>query len=195
MKSLNMFITGVGGQGTLLASRVLGEAALMVGMGAVVGEVHGMAQRGGVVESVVVIGERKGPVLSEGEADVLLGFEPMETLRALRMCHRNTIVVSNLTPVVPFTVTSGKAEYPDVDSMMEKVRGAVGRLVALDADRLAKEAGSPRAMNVVLVGALAATNTLPFDAEILEEAIRATVKPAFVEINLRAFRSGVSAVT
>jgi indolepyruvate ferredoxin oxidoreductase beta subunit len=194
MKSLNVFITGVGGQGTLLASRILGEAAILAGLGAVVGEVHGMAQRGGVVESVVVMGARRGPVLSEGEADVLLGFEPMETLRGLRMCNPETLVVSNLTPVVPFTVTCGQAEYPDVDSMMKQVEAAVGRLVALDADRLAKDAGSPLAMNVVLVGALAGTNTLPFDAELLEDAIKRSVKPGFVDINIRAFRSGASAV-
>ncbi len=103
---------GVGGQGNLLSSRVLGEAALSAGLPVNVSEVHGMAQRGGVVESAVVLGGALSSIVSNGEADVLIGFEPSETLRALEKCSSETVVITNVTPLMPFTVAVGKGVYP-----------------------------------------------------------------------------------
>ena len=133
MESWRIFFTGVGVQGTLLATRVLGEAALLTDIPVVVSEVHGMAQRGGVVESAVVMGATQSPVISDGEADILMSFEPLETLRALRKCSSSSLVISNNIPISPFAVASGREQYPDVGEMMRTVSNHVNRLIALDA--------------------------------------------------------------
>ena len=147
MKSWRIFFTGVGGQGTLLATRVLGEAALLTDIPVVVSEVHGMAQRGGVVESAVVMGAAQSPVISDGETDILMSFEPLETLRALRKCSSSSLVISNNSPISPFNVASGREHYPDVGEMMRTVSNHVNKLIALDARSLAREAGSELSVN------------------------------------------------
>ena len=125
-RHLRIFLTGVGGQGTLLASRLLGEAALAAGMNPLVSETHGMAQRGGVVISTVVLGNLKSPIISPGEADVLLGFEALETFRALDRCHPGSLVVTNTGALVPYPVAIGKAAYPEVSRMLELMAAAGG---------------------------------------------------------------------
>ncbi len=117
MKPIRLVIVAVGGQGNLLASSVLGEAALLAGVEVKMSEIHGMAQRGGVVESAIVFGDAQSTIISNGEADVLLGFEPSETLRALNKCNENTVVITNLSPLPPFTVAIGRGVYPDIDKM------------------------------------------------------------------------------
>jgi len=107
MDTKRVVFVGVGGQGNLLASRLLGEAALSEGIPAVVSEIHGMAQRGGIVESAVLLGNVSSPIVSDGEADVLVGFEPVETLRALKKCNQETLVITNTHPLPPFTVSVG----------------------------------------------------------------------------------------
>ena len=129
---LRIFLTGVGGQGTLLASRLLGEAALAAGYSPLVSETHGMAQRGGVVVSTVVLGDLKSPIISPGEADVLLGFEALEGFRALDRCHSRTLVIANTAAIVPYPVAIGKSTYPDVNRLLEIMAGEVGGLLAFD---------------------------------------------------------------
>jgi indolepyruvate ferredoxin oxidoreductase beta subunit len=114
-------ITGVGGQGTLMSTALIGQAALIAGVNANLSEIHGMAQRGGIVESAVTLGELKDPMVSEGEADILLGFEPAETLRSAGQCSDETVVITNTTPLEPFTVSTGKEEYPDVGPALDKL--------------------------------------------------------------------------
>ncbi len=188
-----ILFTGVGGQGTLLASRLLGEAVMAEGLDVCVSEVHGMAQRGGVVESTVMLGGISGPIISEGEADVLVSFEPLETIRALPKCSRKSIIITNTVPIEPFTVKLGQAEYPDVDQWVGFMKENYATVRALDADSLAKEAGTAKAVNVVLIGTLAATGVLPVSADVLRETIRRTVKPKFVDANLQAFELGMKA--
>ena len=188
-----ILFTGVGGQGTLLASRLLGEAVMAEGLDVCVSEVHGMAQRGGVVESTVMLGGISGPIISEGEADVLVSFEPLETIRALPKCSRKSIIITNTVPIEPFTVKLGQAEYPDVDQWVGFMKDNYATVKALDADSLAKEAGTAKAVNVVLIGTLAATGVLPVSADVLRETIRRTVKPKFVDANLQAFELGMKA--
>ncbi len=188
-----ILFTGVGGQGTLLASRLLGEAVMAEGLDVCVSEVHGMAQRGGVVESTVMLGGISGPIISEGEADVLVSFEPLETIRALPKCSRKSIIITNTVPIEPFTVKLGQAEYPDVDQWVGFMKDNYANVKALDADSLAKEAGTAKAVNVVLIGTLAATGVLPVSADVLRETIRRTVKPKFVDANLKAFELGMKA--
>ena len=192
-ENLRIFFTGVGGQGTLLASRVLGEAALAAGLNPLVSETHGMAQRGGIVVSTVVLGNLKSPIISLGEADIVLGFEALETFRALDRGHADTLVIANAAAIVPYPVAIGQAQYPPVAKMFELMAAQVGSLLAFDAGACAREAGSPLTVNVVLLGALMALGRLPISAEAVLEVIRSRTNPKFLEANLRAFQLGEAA--
>lgn len=190
--NLRIYCTGVGGQGTLLATRLLGEAAMEAGYRAQVAETHGMAQRGGVVESTLVLGSLTSPIISPGEADILLGFEVLETFRSLSRCHAGTLVVTNTGVNVPYTVATGQAQYPPVARMLELMAGQVGRLLGLDANALAQEAGSQLGVNMVLLGALVSTGRVPFSGESLTHIIRTRTPSKHVEANLRAFELGIA---
>lgn len=193
MLRMRIFMTGVGGQGTLLASRVLGEAALAAGLHPLLSETHGMAQRGGVVTSTVILGDLKSPIISPGEADIVLAFEALEALRALEFCHARTLMLANTAVIPPYPVAVGQVSYPQVGDMLAVVAGQVGGLLAFDASALARQAGSPLAVNMVLLGALAATDTLPVSAEELKQVIRDKTNPRFVDANLTAFDLGAAA--
>jgi len=193
MNIMRLIIVAVGGQGNLLASRVLGEAALRSGVPVRMSEIHGMAQRGGVVESAIVFGDARSTIISDGEADVLVGFEPSETLRALNKCSRKSVVITNLAPLPPFTVAIGKGVYPDLDQAQALIRQKTVRLIAFDAVSLAKEAGNVMSVNMVLLGALLQTGSLPLKADDVRETIRTTTKKAFVDVNLKAFELGFNA--
>jgi indolepyruvate ferredoxin oxidoreductase beta subunit len=193
MKTKRIVFVGVGGQGNLLATRLLGEACLAAGIPAVVSEIHGMAQRGGIVESALVMGGATSPIVSQGEADILVGFEPLETLRALNKCNRNAVVIMNVHPLPPFTVAIGQGVYPDVDKAIETIRNAVFSFIALDGDELAAKAGNPLSLNMVMLGALIGSKTIPLNAHVLKDTITKTTKQAFLESNLEAFDLGVAA--
>lgn len=194
MDSYRICLIGVGGQGTLLATTVLAEAAICAGYDALGSEVHGMAQRGGIVESTVMIGDVLSPIISDGEADVLLGFEPVETYRALAKCSANSVVVSNTVPVTPYSVAIGKGPYPNVEQLFDFIRSQVSQLITLNAQALAEQAGSKLAANIVMLGALAGSEVLPIPRDAFKETIRTKTKEKFVEINLRAFDLGVEAL-
>ncbi len=192
MDTTRLIIVAVGGQGNLLASKVLGEAALLSGIPVRMSEIHGMAQRGGVVESAIVFGDAKSTIIADGEADVLLGFEPSETLRALNKCNTHTVVITNLMPLSPFTVTTGASVYPKLDVLQALIRDKTAKLIAFNATDLAAKAGNVMAVNMVLLGALIQTNTVPLSVENVKKSIIAKTKKAFVESNLTAFDLGFS---
>jgi indolepyruvate ferredoxin oxidoreductase beta subunit len=193
MDSKRLIIVAVGGQGNLLASKVLGEAALLSDISVRMSEIHGMAQRGGVVESSIVFGTGKSTIISDGEADVLVGFEPLETLRAMTRCNSNTTVITNLSPLPPFTVALGKGVYPDLNELQDLIKTKAKKLIAFDAAQLAKDAGNIMSVNMVLIGSLIQTGILPLSAEKIKAAIRTWIRKAFVEVNLKAFDFGVAA--
>jgi indolepyruvate ferredoxin oxidoreductase beta subunit len=193
MEPIRLIVVAVGGQGNLLASKMLGEAALMANLSFRMSEIHGMAQRGGVVESALVFGEAQSMLISDAEADVLLGFEPCETLRALKKCNSQTVVITNTTPLPPFTVSMGQGAYPDLNQILNLIRAKTRRLVAFDALALAKTAGSPMALNMVLLGGLIQIGILPLSVVHLKRAIEMHTNPAFVDINKKAFDLGFSA--
>ncbi len=193
MDTTRLIIVAVGGQGNLLASKVLGEAALISGVPVRMSEIHGMAQRGGVVESAIIFGDAESTIISDGEADVLVGFEPSETLRAIAKCNGNTTVITNLAPVPPFTVAIGKGVYPELDHLQQLIKNKTKKLISLDAVGMAKTAGNVMSVNIVLLGALIRTGILPISAENLKEAIKTKTKKAFVDINLKAFELGFEA--
>ncbi|MBW2061154.1 MAG: indolepyruvate oxidoreductase subunit beta [Deltaproteobacteria bacterium] len=190
MNIIRIHITGVGGQGTLLATSLIGEAALLAGVNANISEVHGMAQRGGVVESAVVIGPALSTIISDGEADILLGFEPSETLRAANKCGSDTLVITNSHPQPPFTTAIGQGRYPDVDPALAQLAKKVRRLMALDADAFAHQAGSILSMNMVMLGALVRHADLPVKANHLKKAIKSNTRKTFLKMNLKAFDLG-----
>ncbi len=193
MNSIKLILVAVGGQGNLLASSVLGEAALLSNIPVRMSEIHGMAQRGGVVESSMIFGDAKSTVISDGEADVLVGFEPSETLRALKKCSKQSVIITNLAPLPPFTVAIGKGVYPELNQIQNLIRAKTARLIAIDAVKLARQAGSELAVNMVLLGALLQTGKIPVSPENVKDAIRTKVKKAFVDINIKAFELGFSA--
>lgn len=191
METRRLVFVGVGGQGNLLASRLVGEAALSVGIPAIVSEIHGMAQRGGIVESAVILGGATSPIVSNGEADVLIGFEPVETLRALGKCDRDTIIITNTHPLPPFTVSVGQGTYPPVDEILDLIQTKTKKVIALDGNSLATEAGNPLSLNMVMLGALIGSGTIPISAEDMKKTISTSTKKAFLEANLKAFDLGL----
>lgn len=193
MKTIRIMIVAVGGQGNILAARVLGETAVAAGLDVRMSEFHGMAQRGGVVESMVLLGDGTGYCIADGEADVLLGFEPSETLRAALKCGPQTVVVTNTVPLPPFTVALGQAQYPHMPQSLELLAARVQKLVTIDALKLATEAGSPLAMNMAMLGALAGTGILPMEPDLFCKVIKEKTKQKFVQINLKAFKAGLAA--
>ena len=193
MEITRLIIVAVGGQGNLLATKVLGEAALAKDIPVRMSEIHGMAQRGGVVESAMVFGDAESTIVSDGASDVLVGFEPCETLRALNKCNKNTVVITNLSPIPPFTVTTGQGVYPEIETIKELIGRKTKQLIAMDAVDLAKTAGNTMAVNMVLLGALIKTGILPLSAEDIKSAIRTKTRKNFVETNLAAFKLGFDA--
>jgi len=192
METTRLIIVAVGGQGNLLASRVLGEAALLSDVPVRMSEIHGMAQRGGVVESAIVFGDSDSTIISDGEADVLVGFEPSETIRAINKANSKTVVITNLSPLPPFTVAIGKGTYPDLNQVQDLIRAKTANLIAFDAADLAKEAGNVMSVNMVLLGAMIQTDILPLTGDSIKETIKTKTKKAFVDINLKAFDLGFS---
>ena len=189
-KRMRIFFTGVGGQGTLTATTLLARTALEAGLDVVAGEVHGMAQRGGVVESVMLLGGWRSPELDYGEADVLLGFEPLETLRALPYLQPGGAIFSSSDPLPPLSVALGKAEYPDMQHIMDKARQVAGQCHFVPCRELGLQAGSVQSGNTVLLSVVCASGVLPFGVDALEAAIKKFLPPKLQESNLKALELG-----
>lgn len=180
-------IVGVGGQGTLLASRLLGSALLSCGYDVKVSEVHGMSQRGGSVVTYVKYGENvASPVIEKGEADFVLAFELLEAARWLSFIKPEGKLIVNEQKIDPMPVITGAAAYPE--GVLKALRDKSISVTAVNALDLAVEAGSPKAVNVVLLGAMA--SQMDLSAEVWQAAIRQTVPPKFLDLNLKAFDLG-----
>ena len=191
METKNIMIVGVGGQGSLLASRILGAAAMASGYDVKVSEVHGMSQRGGSVVTYVRYGEGvASPVICEGEADVILSFEMLEAARWLPYLRTGGTIVTGTQKINPMPVITGAAKYPEEND--EKIRSLGVKLVAEDAAAIAAEAGSEKAANVALIGL--AAHVLGFDADVLRKAVEDCVPAKAREINLRAFDAATAKI-
>lgn len=188
-------IVGVGGQGVLLASMVLGNAAMREGHQVCMSEVHGMAQRGGSVLSTLRMGaDVVSPLEATGEADLIIGFEPVETARSLSLGNEDSVVLMNLSPMIPAMVSMGLEEYPAVDDIVAAMREKTENLFTIDATGLALEAGMAVAANSVMIGAVAAVKGFPIPAERLEETLLELVPAKFRDVNKEAFRLGYERV-
>ncbi|MEM2263083.1 MAG: indolepyruvate ferredoxin oxidoreductase subunit beta [Candidatus Bathyarchaeia archaeon] len=191
MKAFNMVLAGVGGQGILLAAEILGTAAIKERLDVRVSEVHGMAQRGGAVVSMVRIGENVlSPLVLDGNADVILGFEPMETLRNAKYASEKTLIIMGDERISPPALTLRGESYPRIDEILEKLKRFSKNVIMVEALRLAKEAGSSLVQNVVLLGALIATGKTPIKKESLVEALKELVPAKYLDINMKAFELG-----
>lgn len=186
METKSIMIVGVGGQGTLLASRILGNAVISEGFDVKVSEVHGMSQRGGSVVTYVKFGEKVySPVIDKGEADIILAFEELEAYRALPWLKKGGRIIVNTQKINPMPVITGAAQYPsDITKKLE----SVASVTSLDALSLAENAGSAKAVNVVLIGVLAKSTDIPYETWI--ETVKATVPEKFRDVNLKAFDLG-----
>jgi len=189
----NIVITGVGGQGVITASNILGKAAVNAGVNVFVSEVHGMAQRGGSVNCTIRLGNIFGPLVPSGTADVILSTEPVEALRYIHFSNRKTKIITDITPMVPFTVSTGEEKYPDLEKIFKELEG-YGEFFKIDANKLAKDAGSVITKNIVMLGALAALDVLPFDNKILIDTILENVPAKFKDMNKKAFENGFNAI-
>ena len=184
----NIMIVGVGGQGTLLASRILGNVAIKCGYDVKVSEVHGMSQRGGSVVTYLKYGEKvHSPIIDKGEADVILAFEELEAYRALPFLKKDGKIIVNTQHINPMPVITGVAKYPH--NIVEKLKVA-GEVTSVDALSLATKAGNIKSVNVVLIGLYAKNSGISYEKWI--ETIKATVPPKFLEVNLKAFQLGYS---
>ena len=182
----NIMIVGVGGQGTLLASRILGNVAIQSGYDVKVSEVHGMSQRGGSVVTYVKYGEKVySPIIDCGEADIILAFEMLEALRAMPYLKKDGIMIANTQQIDPMPVITGACEYPS--EIGEKLSSKIN-FRGVDALSLAKEAGNIKAVNVVLIGVMAKNTSIPYEKWVA--TIKETVPEKLLEVNLKAFDLG-----
>jgi len=194
MSKTNIILTGVGGQGTITAANILGKAAVKAGVNVFVSEVHGMAQRGGSVNCTVRIGEGvHGPLVKSGTADAILSQEPTEALRYITYSNKNTKIITDINPIIPFTVSTGDQEYPDLGKVFKDL-SSYGELHKIDAKKLAEDAGAVITKNIVMLGALAGSGILPFDHKILLDTVLENVPAKFKDINKKAFDLGFKAI-
>lgn len=191
MTKTNILIVGVGGQGTLLASVILGNLALDKDLDVKLSEVHGMAQRGGSVVTHVKISEDgvNSPLIEEGDADVIIAFEELEAYRWLPYLKKGGTMYVNTQQWLPMPVVMGQAKYPE--DILKTLEKNAAKVKAFDALKIAEECGSVKAVNVVLLGA--ASNDLPFEEDAWIKVIEENVKPKFVDLNKKAFELGRNA--
>ena len=184
-------IVGVGGQGVLLASMVLGNAAMNASHNVAMSEVHGMAQRGGSVLSTLRIGDGViSPLAAKGEADMILGFEPVETCRNVTLGNKKTILVMNMDPIYPSTVTAGPDQYPELNDIVDAMRKVTANVLTIEATSIAERAGKAVAANAVMIGAAAAVKGFPLPKDLVKSSLLSLVPEKFKELNERAFELG-----
>lgn len=191
MDTKNIMIVGVGGQGTLLASKMLGYVLLQQGYDVKVSEVHGMSQRGGSVVTYVRYGKKVySPVIDKGEADVIISFEKLEAARWLEFLKKDGTIITNTQEVEPMPVITGAAAYPE--NLIVKMQAAGAKVDAKDFLSIAQEAGSAKAVNIALMGRLS-TYFSEISDEQWQDAIEKIVPPKFLDLNRKAFEAGRNA--
>jgi indolepyruvate ferredoxin oxidoreductase beta subunit len=192
-KKISIVLTGVGGQGVITAANILGKAAVNAKIGVFVSEIHGMAQRGGAVVCTVRMGDVSSPLLPSGTADVLLSMEPVEALRNISYVNKKTKVITDINPIIPFTVAVGGEQYPKVEEIFKELSNH-SELHTVDALKIARESGAIITKNTVMLGALAASGVLPFKPEVLLDAILEGLPEKYKDVNKNAFEGGMKAI-
>ncbi len=195
---LNVIVTGVGGQGNVLIAQLIGRALVRAGYHVTVGETYGASQRGGAVMSHLRVSRSAqfGPLIPEGGADVILGLEPLETLRVLSQYgNSEVVVIANSRPIHPLAVSTGAAEYPRRERVVSTMEQLSSRSWLIDATDMALELGAGILTNIVMLGALVGSGALPAGPEDFERELREGLPPDKLDLNLQAFRRGILEVT
>ena len=194
MDTFKITIAGVGGQGTLLASRLIAQSAIDSDLPVIIGETYGMAQRGGPVMGHIQIGgDAISPQIRPGEADVLLGFEIGEAVRrGVTYLKKGGLAIINTKKLPPVEVISGMMKYPQEDKLLEILGKITDKIIAFDATKLAEKAGDAVATNVIILGALTASGLLPFSEDTILNTIKQSLRPEFHELNIKALNLGAS---
>lgn len=190
MKSYNIYISGVGGQGIIKTSIVIGEAAMKSGVNVVMSEIHGMSQRGGVVSTELKLGDAKSPIIEKGAADMLLAFEPLEALRAVPKISKNVSVVMNTSPTYPFNIKESSDPYPDIQVILDELKSKSAQVFAFDAEKIAKDAGHILSLNMVMLGGAVAVPGFPLDKKVVMESMKNNLPEKSLKINMKAFEEG-----
>ena len=194
---LNLVICGVGGQGNILLSGIVGGAYMKKGYYATIGETFGAAQRGGAVFSAVRVSKRReyGPLIPEGHAHLILGLEPIETMRLLQKYGNPDVVcVTNMYPVIPASVSANRESYPDIQDLKKAITDLSSKAFFIDATTIALELNAPIAMNIVMAGALLGTEQLDLTKDDIIAELKATLPPDRLELNLTALDRGMKAI-
>ena len=186
---VDVYLVGVGGQGIITASRIIGEAAILSGMNVVLSETHGMAQRGGSVVCTARIGDVSGPLISDGKADVVLSLELLETLRAMCKMSTDTFVVASTDKWIPLSVSTQKMAYPPTEDIIGRLESASRKVIPVSSRSIAEDAGVPISSNVVMIGALAGIGATGIDRGTFEKAVERVISRN-VDRNNRAFAGG-----
>jgi len=191
----NVALSGVGGQGVLTLAEVLAKAAMLDGHNVRVGEIHGMAQRGGHVLCTIRIGEHaKGPIIDPGTAHLVVGFEPIETLREIHLVAPNGCVIMSSHILLPVAVSMDQGTYPDHDAIMSATKRFTTNVIEFDAMELAEKAGSPNSLNMVMLGAIISTELVPVTKDSALQSLYDTVPQQFQQVNSAAFNLGFAQV-
>lgn len=193
MDPQNLIVCGIGGQGNILLSRMIGRILTGKGYRVNIGETFGAAQRGGSVYSSMRVSKTRdfGPLVPEGSAHLVLSLEPLETLRMLQFYgNPDVLTVTNVQPIYPVGVLSKRVEYPNLDSLVQAIRELSANTWVLNATQIAMDLEAPIVANIVLLGALAASEALPISIEEMEEEIQRSFPGSKVELNLKALQAG-----
>ena len=190
----SIYISGVGGQGIIKTSVIIGEAAMLEGYCVVMSEIHGMSQRGGSVSTELKIGNFKSSIVEENKADLILAFEPIEVLRGLDKANKDTTLIFNTSPIVPSTLTQTGETYPEIDDIVNNLKDNFDKVYPIEGNGLAKDAGSILSLNMVLLGACVANESFPLSKETVETAMKHNLAPKFHEMNLKAIENGYKAI-
>lgn len=185
----DIYLVGVGGQGIITASKIIGDAAILAGKNVLLSETHGMAQRGGSVVCTARIGDMHSPLIPDGQADLILSFELLETLRALCKANKKTLVISSTERIIPLSISTQKLRYPTLEEVGIQSRKVARDFVPIDARRLAEESEVPLSSNIVMIGALAGSGVTGIDRRKFENAIEMNI-PRWLASNLDAFAKG-----
>ncbi|MDI6857574.1 MAG: indolepyruvate oxidoreductase subunit beta [Dehalococcoidia bacterium] len=192
---LNIIITGVGGQGNVLLSQFVGKALVREGYHATIGETYGASQRGGAVMSHLRVSRdtQYGPLIAQGQADIVLGLEPLETMRVLSQYgNSEVVVITNSRPIFPVAVTTGEGVYPSPEQIQSTLEALSSKCWVVDATEIALEMGAPILANIIMMGALVGAGLLPIGAAAFEAELRDSFAGERLETNLAAFRRGMS---
>lgn len=193
-KKCKIYLAGVGGQGVVTAAKVIGEAAMKEGLNPVMSEVHGMSQRGGIVVSSIVINGGNSPLIGTGDADILIGFEPLEALRSIEKIKKEGSIIVSTYCIYPYSVIIGKAKYPSMDEIIDIMNKFCVNIFPLNTREIAERAGSPKVENATLLGALTKMKGFSLPSDAILSSLLEIIPPKYHSINKKGFELGIKAI-